>query len=51
MREFTTHLDRWFIDDLLLPGTLLMHSGGRPTQFMPRLITTNTADSGNQLSA
>lgn len=51
MREFTTNLDRWFIDDFLLPGTLLMHSGGRPTQFMPRLITTNAADSGNQLSA
>jgi hypothetical protein len=31
MREFTTNLDRWFIYDFLLPGTLLMHSGGRPT--------------------
>jgi phenylpropionate dioxygenase-like ring-hydroxylating dioxygenase large terminal subunit len=23
-------LDRWFVYDFLLPGTLLMHSGGRP---------------------
>lgn len=30
-REFGTNLDRWFIYDFLLPGTLLMHSGGRPT--------------------
>ena len=29
-RRFDTHLDRWFIYDFLLPGTLLMHSGGRP---------------------
>jgi vanillate O-demethylase monooxygenase subunit len=28
--RFETHLDRWFIYDFLLPGTLLMHSGGRP---------------------
>ena len=24
------HVDRWFVYDFLLPGTLLMHSGGRP---------------------
>ncbi len=24
-------VDRWFIYDFVLPGTLLMHSGGRPT--------------------
>jgi vanillate O-demethylase monooxygenase subunit len=30
IREFETHLDRWFIYDFVLPGTLLMHSGGRP---------------------
>ena len=28
--KFETHLDRWFIYDFVLPGTLLMHSGGRP---------------------
>ena len=26
----TGNLDRWFIYDFVLPGTLLMHSGGRP---------------------
>ncbi|MBL0094238.1 MAG: aromatic ring-hydroxylating dioxygenase subunit alpha [Piscinibacter sp.] len=31
MREFTTNLDRHFVYDFLLPATLLMHSGGRPT--------------------
>jgi phenylpropionate dioxygenase-like ring-hydroxylating dioxygenase large terminal subunit len=31
MRKFDGNLDRWFIYDFLLPGTLLMHSGGRPT--------------------
>jgi phenylpropionate dioxygenase-like ring-hydroxylating dioxygenase large terminal subunit len=30
-REFAGNLDRWFIYDFVLPGTLLMHSGGRPT--------------------
>ena len=25
------NVDRWFIYDFVLPGTLLMHSGGRPT--------------------
>lgn len=30
MRTFDSNLDRWFVYDFLLPGTLLMHSGGRP---------------------
>ncbi|MCX7231803.1 MAG: aromatic ring-hydroxylating dioxygenase subunit alpha [Burkholderiales bacterium] len=30
-RSFDTNLDRWFDYEFLLPGTLLMHSGGRPT--------------------
>ena len=29
-RSFDSKLDRWFEYDFLLPGTLLMHSGGRP---------------------
>jgi phenylpropionate dioxygenase-like ring-hydroxylating dioxygenase large terminal subunit len=29
-RTFTEHLDRWFIYEFFVPGTLLMHSGGRP---------------------
>ena len=29
--QFETNLDRWFVYDFLFPGTLLMHSGGRPT--------------------
>lgn len=29
-RSFDSDLDRWFIYEFLLPGTLLMHSGGRP---------------------
>ena len=29
-RRFDTPIDRWFIYDFVLPGTLLMHSGGRP---------------------
>jgi phenylpropionate dioxygenase-like ring-hydroxylating dioxygenase large terminal subunit len=29
-RNFTEALDRWFIYDFVLPGTLLMQSGGRP---------------------
>ena len=28
--RFSGNLDRWFIYDFVLPGTLLMHSGGRP---------------------
>ena len=30
LRDFDGNLDRWFIYDFLLPGTLLMNSGGRP---------------------
>ena len=30
LRDFDGRLDRWFVYDFLLPGTLLMHSGGRP---------------------
>jgi len=30
VRELSGNLDRWFIYDFVLPGTLLMHSGGRP---------------------
>lgn len=29
-RPYSTNLDRWFDYEFLLPGTLLMHSGGRP---------------------
>jgi phenylpropionate dioxygenase-like ring-hydroxylating dioxygenase large terminal subunit len=29
-RKFNANLDRWFIYEFLMPGTLLMHSGGRP---------------------
>ena len=29
-RQFDSNIDRWFIYDFVLPGTLLMHSGGRP---------------------
>ena len=29
-RSFDTNLDRWFVYDFVLPGTLLMHSGGKP---------------------
>ena len=48
MREFTTNLDRWFIYDFLLPGTLLMHSGGRPTGSTSAADPTQpTADSVN----
>ena len=34
-RKFETHLDRWFVYDFLFPGTLLMHSGGRPVTDAP----------------
>ena len=34
-RRFDTHLDRWFVYEFLLPATLLMHSGGRPTGAAP----------------
>ncbi len=32
MQKFDGMVDRWFIYDFVLPGTLLMHSGGRPSQ-------------------
>lgn len=35
MRAFDTPLDRWFIYEFLLPGTLLMHSGGQPAGHPP----------------
>jgi len=31
MRSFDSNIDRHFVYDFLLPSTLLMHSGGRPT--------------------
>jgi phenylpropionate dioxygenase-like ring-hydroxylating dioxygenase large terminal subunit len=31
IRTFDGPIDRWFIYDFVLPGTLLMHSGGKPT--------------------
>ena len=34
-REFDTLLNRWFIYDFVLPGTLLMHSGGAPVSDAP----------------
>ncbi len=34
-RSFDTPLDRWFVYEFLLPGTLLMHSGGRPVTDAP----------------
>ena len=34
-RRFDVNLDRWFVYDFLLPATLLMHSGGRPTGAAP----------------
>jgi phenylpropionate dioxygenase-like ring-hydroxylating dioxygenase large terminal subunit len=30
-RSFDAPIDRWFIYDFVLPGTLLMHSGGKPS--------------------
>ena len=35
MRSFETPVDRWFVYDFVLPGTLLMHSGGRPVADAP----------------
>jgi vanillate O-demethylase monooxygenase subunit len=32
MRRFEGNVDRWFIYDFLLPGTLLMQSGGKPVK-------------------
>ncbi len=34
-RQFDTPLNRWFIYDFVLPGTLLMHSGGAPVNAAP----------------
>ena len=34
-RHFETRIDRWFVYEFLLPGTLLMHSGGRPVGDAP----------------
>ena len=34
-RHFDTPLNRWFIYDFVLPGTLLMHSGGTPVTDAP----------------
>jgi phenylpropionate dioxygenase-like ring-hydroxylating dioxygenase large terminal subunit len=35
MRSFDGNVDRWFLYDFVLPGTLLMHSGGRPVADAP----------------
>ncbi len=35
MRSFDSAVDRWFIYEFQLPGTLLMHSGGRPVVDPP----------------
>lgn len=35
IRRFEGNVDRWFVYDFLLPGTLLMHSGGRPAGDAP----------------
>jgi phenylpropionate dioxygenase-like ring-hydroxylating dioxygenase large terminal subunit len=35
MATITGNLDRWFIYDFVLPGVLLMHSGGAPTGVKP----------------
>jgi len=35
MRSFSSNVDRWFIYDFVLPGTLLMQSGGRPVGQPP----------------
>ena len=32
VRDFEGKLDRWFVYDFVFPGTLLMHSGGRPVE-------------------
>lgn len=34
-RDFEGNLDRWFVYDFLVPGTLLMSSGGRPAGGNP----------------
>jgi vanillate O-demethylase monooxygenase subunit len=35
MRSFSSNLNRWFIYEFQLPGTLLMESGGRPVTDSP----------------
>jgi phenylpropionate dioxygenase-like ring-hydroxylating dioxygenase large terminal subunit len=35
MRPIDSHVDRWFIYEFQLPGTLLMDSGGRPVTDAP----------------
>ena len=35
LRSFPGNIDRWFVYDFVLPGTLLMHSGGRPVEDAP----------------
>ncbi len=35
VRTFNGSVDRWFVYDFVLPGTLLMHSGGRPCEDAP----------------
>jgi len=35
LKSFPGNVDRWFIYDFLVPGTLLMHSGGRPVEDEP----------------
>lgn len=32
VRKLDGNVDRWFVYDFVLPGTLLMHSGGRPVE-------------------
>jgi vanillate O-demethylase monooxygenase subunit len=41
MRSFDSNVDRWFIYEFLLPGTLLMHSGGRPVADKPDDLTNS----------
>ena len=33
--NFDSNVDRWFVYDFVLPGTLLMHSGGKPVGRAP----------------
>ncbi len=35
IKTFPGNVDRWFVYDFVLPGTLLMHSGGRPVDDEP----------------
>jgi phenylpropionate dioxygenase-like ring-hydroxylating dioxygenase large terminal subunit len=34
-KNYTTNINRWFVYDYVLPGTLLMQSGGRPVGAAP----------------